>query len=62
VSGQHYFKDKYLLYRFTSISDELVRLKSTMNKAIMEQQLHETIELLSKIGPDATLRMILRKP
>jgi len=28
----------------------------------MEEQLDETIKLLSKIGPDATLRMLLRKP
>jgi len=59
VSGEYYFKDKYIFYRFTS-HDETWRTKD-FDKP-MDEQLEETIKLLSKIGPDANLRMLLRKP
>ena len=59
VMEQQYFKDKYVFYRFI-INDEW-KSKNADEKS-MEKQLQETIELLTKIAPDATLRMILRKP
>lgn len=59
VFREHCFKDKYLFYRFT-IKDEWNSLR--MNNKKWEDHLQDTIILLAQIGPDATLRMILRKP
>jgi len=46
VSGEYYFKDKYIFYRFTS-HDETWRTKD-FDKP-MDEQLEETIKLLSKL-------------
>ncbi len=63
VFREHYFKDKYLFYRFTLNDDKFNAMrKNSIEKKTLEEQLQESIMLLTKIGPDATLRMILRKP
>jgi Rap guanine nucleotide exchange factor 4 len=59
VSREHYFKDKYLFYRF-KINDE--SWFENTSKRAWEDQLQDTIILLAQLAPDATLRMILRKP
>lgn len=59
VNREHYFKDKYLFYRFT-INDKWRRRKFP-NDQSWESQLDETISLLAQISPDANLRLILRK-
>lgn len=57
VNREHYFKDKYLFYRF-----KIKEPRNSSEKKTWEDQLKDTILLLSQIAPDATLRMILRKP
>lgn len=60
VYREHYFKDKYLFYRFTI--DENWFSVSNLERKLWEDQIQDTISLLTQIGPDAYLRMILRKP
>ncbi|CAF1262174.1 unnamed protein product [Adineta ricciae] len=62
VSQEHYFKDKYLFYRFSGDEDgKMIRPSSTEQNA-SEEQLNDVILTLAQVGPDAMLRMILRKP
>lgn len=56
------FQDKYLFYRFLDDEDEDTPLPSEEEKRESEEELPETILFLAQIGPDALLRMILRKP
>ncbi len=52
-----------MFYRFTLNDEKFQALrKNSSEKKALEEQLQDTILLLSQIGPDATLRMILRKP
>lgn len=62
VNREHYFKDKYLFYRFTIKEKNWIDSRNINDKKTWEDQLQETIILLSQIAPDAALRMILRKP
>lgn len=63
VSQDHYFKDKYLFYRFSGDEDgTLRRPDSSTEQTECEEQLNEVILTLAQVGPDAMLRMILRKP
>ena len=64
ASMEHCFKDKYLFYRFTISEDNRIvqRNSSKAEKTSWENQLNDTLMLLAQLGPDATLRMILRKP
>ncbi|XP_005721168.1 rap guanine nucleotide exchange factor 4-like isoform X2 [Pundamilia nyererei] len=55
------FYDKYLFYRFLDDEDEDTPLPSEEEKRESEEELPETILFLAQIGPDALLRMILRK-
>ncbi|XP_074544800.1 rap guanine nucleotide exchange factor 4-like [Halichoeres trimaculatus] len=55
------FQDKYLFYRFLDDEDEDTPLPSEEEKRESEEELPETILFLAQIGPDALLRMILRK-
>lgn len=55
------FQDKYLFYRFLDDEDEETPLPSEEEKRESEEELPETILFLAQIGPDALLRMILRK-
>uniref|UniRef100_A0A3B3UEZ4 Rap guanine nucleotide exchange factor 4b n=1 Tax=Poecilia latipinna TaxID=48699 RepID=A0A3B3UEZ4_9TELE len=56
------FHDKYLFYRFLDDEEEDTPLPSEEEKRESEEELPETILFLAQIGPDALLRMILRKP
>uniref|UniRef100_A0A8C2K309 Rap guanine nucleotide exchange factor 4 n=1 Tax=Cyprinus carpio TaxID=7962 RepID=A0A8C2K309_CYPCA len=56
------FQDKYLFYRFLDDEEEDAVLPSDDDKREAEEELQETLLFLSQIGPDAHMRMILRKP
>ncbi|CAF0883074.1 unnamed protein product [Didymodactylos carnosus] len=62
VSQEHYFKDKYLFYRFSDDQDGVDNQLTNINESTCEEQLHEVIMILAQVAPDAMLRMILRKP
>jgi Rap guanine nucleotide exchange factor 4 len=62
VSQEHYFKDKYLFYRFSGDEDGKLAIPSTTEQIECEEQLNDVILTLAQVGPDAMLRMILRKP
>uniref|UniRef100_A0A665VWV2 Zgc:171558 n=1 Tax=Echeneis naucrates TaxID=173247 RepID=A0A665VWV2_ECHNA len=55
------FQDKYLFYRFLDDEEEDTPLPSEEEKRESEEELPETILFLAQTGPDALLRMILRK-
>ncbi|XP_058490010.1 rap guanine nucleotide exchange factor 4-like isoform X2 [Solea solea] len=55
------FQDKYLFYRFLDDEEEDTPLPSEEEKRESEEELPETILFVAQIGPDALLRMILRK-
>uniref|UniRef100_A0A8C6Q5U7 Rap guanine nucleotide exchange factor 4 n=1 Tax=Nothobranchius furzeri TaxID=105023 RepID=A0A8C6Q5U7_NOTFU len=55
------FQDKYLFYRFLDDEEEDTPLPSEEEKRESEEELPETILFLAQIGPDALLRLILRK-
>ncbi|XP_076871363.1 rap guanine nucleotide exchange factor 4-like isoform X3 [Brachyhypopomus gauderio] len=55
------FQDKYLFYRFLDDEEEDAELPSEDEKREAEEELQETLLFLSQIGPDAHMRMILRK-
>uniref|UniRef100_A0AAY4ETC7 Rap guanine nucleotide exchange factor 4 n=1 Tax=Denticeps clupeoides TaxID=299321 RepID=A0AAY4ETC7_9TELE len=56
------FQDKYLFYRFLDDEDEDAVMPNEDEKREAEEELQETLLFLSQIGPDAHMRMILRKP
>lgn len=59
---EHQFKDKYLFYRFAE-DDQGVGLSPThADKKESEDCLADMLVTLAQIGPDAMMRMILRKP
>jgi Rap guanine nucleotide exchange factor 4 len=62
VSQEHYFKDKYLFYRFSGDEDGTLRKPTIGEQNECEEQLNDVILTLGQVGPDAMLRMILRKP
>jgi Rap guanine nucleotide exchange factor 4 len=63
VSQEHYFKDKYLFYRFSGDEDgRLGKPDGEIEQNECEEQLNDVIVTLTQVGPDAMLRMILRKP
>lgn len=55
------FQDKYLFYRFLDDEQEDAPLPSEEEKKESQEELQDTLLLLSQIGPDAHMRMILRK-
>ncbi|XP_026128460.1 rap guanine nucleotide exchange factor 4 isoform X3 [Carassius auratus] len=55
------FQDKYLFYRFLEDETEDAPLPNEEEKKESDEELQDTLLLLSQIGPDAHLRMILRK-
>lgn len=55
------FQDKYLFYRFLEDEMEDAPLPNEDEKKESEEELQDTLLLLSQIGPDAHLRMILQK-
>nr|CAD7395729.1 unnamed protein product [Timema cristinae] len=64
VSGEHAFRDKSLLYRFRQDAEEggTGTLPSSEDILKAEDQLNASIVALVQRGPDAIMRMILRKP
>ncbi|XP_055005379.1 rap guanine nucleotide exchange factor 4 isoform X5 [Boleophthalmus pectinirostris] len=56
------FQDKYLFYRFLEDEHEDAPLPSEEEKKESQEELQDTLLLLSQLGPDAHMRMILRKP
>lgn len=62
VSQEHYFKDKYLFYRFAEDETGTLTKPTAEEQAECEEQLNDVILTLAQVGPDAMLRMILRKP
>ncbi|XP_058468407.1 rap guanine nucleotide exchange factor 4 isoform X1 [Solea solea] len=55
------YQDKYLFYRFLDDEQEDAPLPSEEEKQESQEELQDTLLLLSQIGPDAHMRMILRK-
>ncbi|XP_033842649.1 rap guanine nucleotide exchange factor 4 isoform X1 [Periophthalmus magnuspinnatus] len=55
------FQDKYLFYRFLEDEQEDTPLPSEEEKKESQEELQDTLLLLSQLGPDAHMRMILRK-
>ncbi|XP_043987442.1 rap guanine nucleotide exchange factor 4 isoform X2 [Gambusia affinis] len=62
VDGETVFQDKYLFYRFLDDEQEDVLRPSEEEKRESQEELQDTLLFLSQIGPDALMRMILRKP
>nr|XP_045003433.1 rap guanine nucleotide exchange factor 4 isoform X3 [Jaculus jaculus] len=62
VDQEHHFQDKYLFYRFLDDEHEDAPLPTEEEKKECEEELQDTMLLLSQMGPDAHMRMILRKP
>ncbi|TSM68884.1 Rap guanine nucleotide exchange factor 4 [Bagarius yarrelli] len=55
------FQDKYLFYRFLDDEQDDAPLPNEEEKKECEEELQETLLFLSQMGPDAHMRMILRK-
>ncbi|KAM3862025.1 LOW QUALITY PROTEIN: rap guanine nucleotide exchange factor 4 [Diretmus argenteus] len=55
------FQDKYLFYRFLDDEQEDAPAPSEEEMKESQEELQDTLLLLSQIGPDAHMRMILRK-
>uniref|UniRef100_A0AAQ5Z1N8 Rap guanine nucleotide exchange factor 4 n=1 Tax=Amphiprion ocellaris TaxID=80972 RepID=A0AAQ5Z1N8_AMPOC len=55
------FQDKYLFYRFLDDEQEDAPLPSEEERKESQEELQDTLLLLSQIGPDAHMRMILKK-
>ncbi|XP_065736479.1 rap guanine nucleotide exchange factor 4 isoform X7 [Phocoena phocoena] len=62
VDQEHHFQDKYLFYRFLDDEHEDAPLPTEEEKKECDEELQDTVLLLSQLGPDAHMRMILRKP
>ncbi|XP_041365780.1 rap guanine nucleotide exchange factor 4-like isoform X3 [Gigantopelta aegis] len=62
VCHQHQFKDKYLFYRFSADDEGVGVAPTAADRKDCDEMLQEAITTLAKIGPDAMMRMILRKP
>ncbi|XP_041434160.1 rap guanine nucleotide exchange factor 4 isoform X1 [Xenopus laevis] len=62
VDQEYYFQDKYLFYRFLDDDHEDAPMLTEEEKKESDEELQDTLLLLSQIGPDAHMRMILRKP
>ena len=61
VCHEHQFKDKYLFYRFTADDQGVGVTPSAADRRECEEELQDSLRTLAKIGPDAMMRMILRK-
>lgn len=62
VDQEHHFQDKYLFYRFLDDEHEDAPLPTEEEKKECDEELQDTMLLLSQMGPDAHMRMTLRKP
>jgi len=61
VCHEHQFKDKYLFYRFYEDDQGIGMIPNPAEKRACEDELPDVLNLLEQIGPDAMMRMILRK-
>lgn len=61
VDQEQSFQDKYLFYRFLEDEREDAPPPSEEERKQSQEELQDTLLLLSQIGPDAHMRMILRK-
>uniref|UniRef100_A0A3P8V821 Rap guanine nucleotide exchange factor 4 n=1 Tax=Cynoglossus semilaevis TaxID=244447 RepID=A0A3P8V821_CYNSE len=61
VDQEQSFQDKYLFYRFLEDEQDDALLPSEAERQESQEELQDTLLLLSQIGPDAHMRMILRK-
>lgn len=55
------FQDKYLFYRFLDDEQDDAPFPSEEERRESQDELQDTLLLLSQLGPDAHMRMILRK-
>uniref|UniRef100_A0A3Q3VTQ5 Uncharacterized protein n=1 Tax=Mola mola TaxID=94237 RepID=A0A3Q3VTQ5_MOLML len=55
------FQDKYIFYRFLDDEQEDAPLPNEEERKESQEELQDTLLLLAQIGPDAHMRMILRK-
>ncbi|KAM4558179.1 rap guanine nucleotide exchange factor 4 isoform 3-T3 [Odontesthes bonariensis] len=62
VDQEASFQDKYLFYRFLDDEQEDAPVPNEEERRESHEELQDTLLLLSQIGPDAHMRMILRKP
>ena len=62
VCREQPFKDKYIFYRFRDDDMGVGSSPTTTSRKEAEDEFQETLAMLSQIGPDAMMRMILRKP
>ncbi|XP_031350404.1 rap guanine nucleotide exchange factor 4 isoform X1 [Photinus pyralis] len=62
VAKEQGFKDKCFLYRFWQDEEGAGALPTMEDINTAEEQIHESLSTLIQRGPDAVLRMILRKP
>ncbi|XP_038078021.1 rap guanine nucleotide exchange factor 4-like isoform X2 [Patiria miniata] len=62
VCREHPFKDKYLFYRFRDDDMGIGSQPGNAEKKEAEDEFQDTLVVLAQIGPDAMMRMILRKP
>lgn len=62
VNKEQPFKDKCFLYRFWQDEEGATALPTLEDIATAEEQIQESLGILIHRGPDAFLRMILRKP
>lgn len=62
VDQEHHFQDKYLFYRFLDDEHEDAPLPTEEEKKECDEELQDTMLLLSQMGPDAHMRMIDQGP
>lgn len=62
VAREQPFKDKCFLYRFWQDEEGATALPTLEDVATAEEQLQDCLSTLTHRGPDAVMRMILRKP
>ena len=61
MNREHQFKDKYLFYRFHDDEAGVGIVPTAADKQDCGEDFPDTLALLAQIGPDAMMRMILRK-
>lgn len=61
VDREPSFQDKYIFYRFLDDEEEETSLPDEEERRQSQEELQDTLVLLSQMGPDAYMRMILRK-
>ena len=62
VCKEHQFKDKQLFYRFHADDEGYGTVPTTTDRKEVEEEFPEVLTVLAQKGPDAMMRMILRKP